>query len=295
VKPGWKRILRWAGTLLSLGLFGVLLARQDWASLAVALRQMPVLTIPAALALYLAGQALNGLRWSVLLRAQSLNLSVVEAVRIFFAGAYASNFLPSTIGGDALRVLALLRYTPSKGLALASVALDRLINLAAFVTVLPLGIQFLASTGGPLELSLAVAALPRRIRGWLAAALREVVEAYRLWAARPGALLRAFAVSWASIFVVFLSHWLVAVGLGIPASLAQVMGITSLTYLLTLLPISINGYGLREVAITALYVRLGATLEQATALALITRFLMLLATVPGAFWAPGLMKDRARG
>jgi hypothetical protein len=62
------------------------------------------------------------------------------------------------------------------------------------------------------------------------------------------------------------------------------MGVTVITYFLTLLPISVNGYGLREVAITALYLPLGASLEQAAILAIITRFLSMLATIPGALW-----------
>jgi uncharacterized membrane protein YbhN (UPF0104 family) len=64
----------------------------------------------------------------------------------------------------------------------------------------------------------------------------------------------------------------------------QVMGIQTVTYFLAVLPISVNGYGLREVAFTTLYASLGVTLEQASALALVTRLLMVLCTVPGAFW-----------
>jgi uncharacterized membrane protein YbhN (UPF0104 family) len=93
-------------------------------------------------------------------------------------------------------------------------------------------------------------------------------------------------VSWISIFVIFVAIWLVAIGLGIPVALYQVMGVTAITYLITLLPISVNGYGLRELAIVAIYTMLGATVEQATSLALITRLLMMIQTLPGALWIP---------
>jgi hypothetical protein len=39
----------------------------------------------------------------------------------------------------------------------------------------------------------------------------------------------------------------------------------------------------------ALYGQLGSTPEQAAALALITRALVMGSTIPGAFWLPGLM------
>ena len=70
------------------------------------------------------------------------------------------------------------------------------------------------------------------------------------------------------------------------------MGINVLTYLLTLLPISVNGYGVREVAMTTLYMQLGASLEQASTLALITRFFMLMETLPGALWLPQILPAR---
>jgi len=55
-----------------------------------------------AFSLYLAGQAANALRWWILLRSQKVTISYLQALQLIFAGAFASNFLPSTIGGDAL-------------------------------------------------------------------------------------------------------------------------------------------------------------------------------------------------
>jgi hypothetical protein len=57
------------------------------------------------------------------------------------------------------------------------------------------------------------------------------------------------------------------------------------------LPISVNGYGLREVAYTTLYSALGASVEQASTLALVTRFLTVLATIPGAIWLSSTVSD----
>jgi uncharacterized membrane protein YbhN (UPF0104 family) len=90
----------------------------------------------------------------------------------------------------------------------------------------------------------------------------------------------------------FLGVWVISRGLGIQIALYQVMGINVLTYLLTLLPVSVNGYGVREVAMAALYMQLGATLEQASTLALITRFFMLLQTLPGVVWLPKILPAR---
>jgi uncharacterized membrane protein YbhN (UPF0104 family) len=67
-----------------------------------------------------------------------------------------------------------------------------------------------------------------------------------------------------------------------------------ITYFLTLIPISFNGYGVREFAMASLYSRLGASTGQAAMLALITRFFMLVETLPGALWISQLMPGVAQ-
>ena len=78
--------------------------------------------------------------------------------------------------------------------------------------------------------------------------------------------------------------YLIARQLGMNVTYWQVISVQTVTYFLSLLPISVNGYGLREVAYTTLYAALGSTLEQASTLALVTRFLIVLTTLPGAIW-----------
>ena len=68
-----------------------------------------------------------------------------------------------------------------------------------------------------------------------------------------------------------------------------------LTYFISMLPISINAYGLREVAVTALYMQVGASLEQASTLAVITRFMLLLETLPGALWLSEIVTPEKKG
>jgi uncharacterized membrane protein YbhN (UPF0104 family) len=236
-------------------------------------------------------------RWYILLQAPKIRISFWTTVKIVFTGAYVSNFLPSTIGGDTVRFVGLMHLTSDRAVGLASVILDRLINLSAFMTVLPLSVVTFGSpatwlgsalpAGAPLPFVAmagggrgAAAGLLKQVKRWI----QRGREAFGIWLQRPHILILAFCASWLSIFVVFVAIWLVARGLGIPVALYQVMGITGITYLLTLLPISVNGYGLREVAITTLYLPLGASLEQAATLALITRFLSMLETLPGALW-----------
>ena len=300
--PSKGRLVRWAGTLVSSGLFIWLISRQNWAKTWESLVSSPVWLLPLVLLLYFSGMLLNTLRWNLLLRAQEIEVPFVETLKIVITGAFASNFLPSTIGGDSVRIVSLLRFNAAWSVSVASVVLDRFLNVLATLTLLPFSLvafgspaalwQNLTATGypGPLVLSTSLAA--GRVERWTAKlihAFKRLLEVIGIWLERPGILLLAFVLSWLSSFIVFFAVWILARGLEMPVALYQVLGVMALTYLLSMLPVSINGLGLREVAVTTLYMQLGATLEQASTLAVVTRFMLLLEALPGALWLSQLV------
>jgi uncharacterized membrane protein YbhN (UPF0104 family) len=296
--PSKGKLVRWAGTLVSSILFVWLIARQDWARIWDHLSNTPIWLLPLVFLLYFMGQVLNSLRWANLLRAQGLRIPFLEVLKMVLTGAFASNFLPTTIGGDTVRVVSLLRYNATWGVSVASVMMDRLLNVVAMFTVLPF--SFLVF-GDP-------AVFFERIRGFAPWPLlagtgvaKPVVEKYaarlnrgigrvweilKAWVQHPKVLLGSFALSWSSSFIIFVAIWILARGLDMDVSLYQVMGVMALSYAINLIPISINGYGVREIALTTLYMHIGASLEQASTLAVVTRFVLLIEALPGALWLP---------
>ncbi len=289
------RWLRWGGTLVSTGLFLWLLSRQDWRVLWSTVRRMDLWLLPLAAGLYFTAVLLNTLRWYLLLRVQPMNVRYTALLRIVLSGNFASNFLPSTVGGDTVRIVS-TSQTTGWAIGLASVVVDRLINVAAMTALLPISWFALQPVGW---FSAAAAAIGRRGGsgyGGLAAAwlvplrkkvgggLWKIRVALGMWRERKYVLLLGLLVSWLARLSVFSGVWILARGLGIGVNLWQVIGVGAVTYVLSLLPISINSLGLREVTMTTLYVQLGATLEQASALTVVTRMILILETVPGALW-----------
>jgi hypothetical protein len=281
--------IRWIGTILSLGLFAWLVTRLDWPLLADKLAGLNPWALALALGLYLASQAFNTLRWCVLLWAHSVPITFWQAFRIAWSGIFASNFLPSTIGGDGLRMAAILPYTRSKSVAFGSVALDRLINMANYACLLPLPLWVF---GDKLNTLFALA-LPFDLRQLAEKYFPKIAGAVREWASRPAAFGWAFLVAWPSNLTFMLANFIVARQLGMEISFVQMMAVQTVAYFLSVLPISVNGYGVREVTFTTLLVALGASLEQASAMAVITRFLVVLVTVPGALWVSRVASDVA--
>jgi len=294
-KIDWKTILKWGGTLISLALFFWLLTQIDWQEAWKILKNMPLSICLLSLSILYLGQFLNSVRWYILLKAQKVPITLLEAFHIFLGGSFASNFLPSTIGGDSLRFLAIAKITKDQSLSLASVILDRVLNLIATCTLIPFGISIFKTTGLKFNKDiftfLGVAAAQSKKENWFKRTVRKYVELFKQWGKKPSSLVLAFGITWISRFIIFSSSWLLAKGIGMQLTFWQVVGVNIVSYFVTLLPISISGYGLREITTTTLFTMLGATLEQATALAVISRIFSTLVTLPGVIWMRQIISE----
>ena len=285
--------IRLAGSLISTVLFVWLISHQKWDVVFTKAAGIAYWAILLATTFYLLSYWFNTLRWCLLLWAQGVKISLWQAYRLTWAGNFASNFLPGTVGGDGFRMLAVHPYTGSKSLSIGSVALDRIINMSAMACLLPAPVLVFGSsllslmghlfgyTPQPVSFTLV---LPAALQKLVEKYFPKVVNALRLWSSKPSAFLYAFLAAWPSNLLPIAATWLIAHQLGINVSYWQVIGVQTITYFLSVLPISVNGYGLREALFTSLYASLGASLEQASTLALVTRFVMILCTVPGAIW-----------
>lgn len=284
--------IRWVGTILSTGLFIWLISRQNWSTVLAKAAGIPLWAILLAVVFYIFSYAFNSLRWCYLLWAQQVKITFWQAFRMAWAGSFASNFLPSTIGGDGLRMAGIFRYTDRKTIAIGSVALDRIINMAAMACLLPAPVLIFGSALGKLFSGAALVTPLEWLQQQFRTYFPKIVTAFRVWSSQPWALVRAFLAAWPSNLFPMTATYLIAHQLGLNISFWQIIGVQTVTYFVTLLP-SVNGYGLREVTYTTLYTALGASIEQASTLALITRFIMVLSTAPGAFWVSGLVPDVA--
>ena len=301
--------IRLTGTLLSTGLFIWLISRQNWGVMLDKAAGIAIWAIFLSLLFTLLSYGFNTLRWCILLWAQDVTISFWRAFRLNWAGIFASNFLPSTIGGDGFRILAVQRYTGRTTISVGSVALDRIINMAAMVCLIPAPLMIFgtsvlfrgqllpelnsqsknllptpgSSHAGAAE-RVALAFLPPGLLKLFEKYFLKFVSAVKLWGAKPWAFVNAFLAAWPSNLFAMAATYLLASQLGMNVSFWQVVGIQTVSYFLAVLPISVNGYGLREVAFTTLFTALGSSLEQASTLALVTRFLSVLTTLPGAIW-----------
>lgn len=287
--PKLSAALRWLGTIITMALFIWLISGQKWDVVLQKAAGIAPWALVASTLCFVGMYAFNTLRWGSLLWVQDVKITFWQAFRMVWAGVFASNFLLSTIGGDSFRMIGVARYTERKSIGVGSVILDRIINMVAMVCLIPLPfVVFGGSLAGMLRPAAVI--VPEGVRKLFERFFPKIADVFRAWASRPSAFVYAFLAAWPSNLLPMLSTYIIAQQLGMHVTFWQVMAVQTVTYFVSQLP-SINGYGIREGAYTTLYTALGASLEQASTLALVTRFISVIATVPGALWLSKSVTD----
>jgi glycosyltransferase 2 family protein len=299
-------LLRAAGTLLALLLLVFLLSQQGWDEILAAVRSIPLWRLLLALGLMMGSRFAVSARWHVLLRSADMPVSFGQSVRITFAGLFASNFLPTTIGGDVVRLGGAVQLKFDAAVSAASLIADRLVGMAGMAMVIPFGLpRFLQQIGAAssllqsgLFLHAGFTSLPGSRwfnKAWVKGQriLQKILAALSLWLKRPRALLAAMLFSWIHMICLFLVITQLFAGMNQHISFWLTGGLYAIVYFITLLPISINGYGLQEVSMTFIFTNLaGAAMGTGLAAALLFRTLMMIASLPGAAFVPAMLSSR---
>ncbi len=290
-KPRFS-IIRLLGTLLAFGLIAWLVVRQ-WDEIVTAVVQIGWVYFLLALGVLLVSRFMVSLRWHVLLRSADLDISAWDSIRLTFVGLFASNFLPTTIGGDVVRLAGAIQMGYDGAIATASLVVDRLVGMFGMALVLPPGLTRLLASGARFELPMlgsGLAAWPQKLADKLRGVVNRVWQAITLWIKRPKGLLSSIAFTGLHQFFLFLSIYVLLYAMGEPISLWLIAGLWSLVYFVTLLPVSINGLGVQEVSIAFAFSVLGGVSEHnSLILALLVRTVFMLASLPGAFYIRAIL------
>ncbi len=295
---GWlsrhHQLLRFGGSVFSIALLVYLLTRQGWSEITRAFLQIPVrVFVLVAVAMIISRFAVSG-RWYALLRVTDQEATWRKTVYLTFAGLFATNFLPTTIGGDVVRVAGAVQYGINVSVATASVVIDRLIGLFGMALMVPFGVWPFITAGQatfrfpPVQLTIV---LPLH-RLWYKTLefLQRILTSVHFWRQRPVSLLESLVFTFIHMFCFFCVIWGLFWGLNDPMPFILVAGLYSLVYFITLLPISINGYGVQEISISLIFSQVGGVSMQHTlTVALIFRTLTMLASLPGAIFVPGII------
>ncbi len=299
----WLAESRHVRAAVTLALLGIVAAQIDWGRMEGRLGDGHPLDFVAAVVLVLAALVIGAVRWRLLLRGAGIELDARRLARVYAVSTFSSTFLPTTVGGDVTRALLVVRRGPLLTRVAVTVLVDRIGGLVGMLGIawvafafqsatVPAGAQaFLAwVTGaivlGSLGMLLAATRGSRRARALIPARLLSVVREARAlltsYSRGPSLLVSALALSLLyqmliALQLVMLAH---AINAHLPFATAAVT--LALVTVVTLVPISIGGFGVREGSYVVLLsgAAIGAT--EATLISVLSVAALFIASLPGA-------------
>jgi uncharacterized membrane protein YbhN (UPF0104 family) len=291
---------------VSAGLLALLFTRVDVSRLWSVARNASPVWLGAALLLYFAMVLASAARWGILLRAQHVRLPFSFLTQSFLVATFFNNFLPSNIGGDVVRITDTAKAAGSKTLATTVVLIDRGLGL--------LGLALMAATGASLMHRMAVGWVgpgalwagfgvgaiiatpallmpetvtkllqPLRVfhQEWVDERLEKLTYALTRFKETPAALAGCFAgaVVVQAILVGF--YVAIARSMSIPIGFAELAVIVPVSFIVQMVPVSLNGFGVREATFSFYFTRLGLPLESALLVSFVGAALIMLFSLSG--------------
>jgi uncharacterized protein (TIRG00374 family) len=305
-RPRLKDVLIVLKLTVSTALLVILFRRADVSTMAERFRQMdPGWTI-AALGVYGLMLAVSAWRWRLLLRLQTIDVSLSTLTKSFLVATFFNNFLPSNIGGDVVRVADTAPFAGSKTLATTVVLIDRILGLIALLVLAAIasglawnlgvrlqGMQYVWVALVAFTVALVVCLRhPERLastaRSILADRLQAVqtrlqnlVGAMGRFAQQPRGLWSAFGGALVVQMLLILFYICTARSLAVPFPLLAASVIVPVSLAVQMVPVSINGFGVREAVFAFFFAGLGLNMSSALTLSLGSAALIMLFSLSG--------------
>jgi uncharacterized protein (TIRG00374 family) len=263
--------------------------------------------IGIAVLLVLADRSLMAYRWVVLLRpfAGPAGPKLAVVMRIFFVSTFVGTFLPASVGGDAVRAIALSRYNVPGSGALASVLMDRMLGVLSLLIMAVAGL-FLARQLAfhPLVLAaLGVTAAACAVAAVMVFSSRaealgrvvlerlpwvrvrrlgvQLIEAMQGYASRRGDLVNVLAGSIGVQILRVVQAYYLGVSLGVTSPITTYFAFIPLILLVMLLPVTINGLGTSQAAFVWFFAQAGVGRPEAFAMSVLFVALGVVGNLPG--------------
>lgn len=278
-------------------LIGWLITQVDFSSVGAILARSHVGWLVAGGLINLLAVFCAAWRWQILLRGLNVMVNFFRLLRIVLVGAFFSMFLPSSVGGDLMKMVLVSPELKQREAAVSSVLMDRVVGMAVTLLVGLLAVLLIPSVwGNSIVLSaLGVVSLafcfgivtlfshtlitliskliPGAIWQRIGDMVMRVHRSLMALRGQPDILLAAAAISLLRQIVICLSVYCAGQAFGIEAGLVAYFAMIPISMAITVLPIAINGLGLQDNALILLLSTVGVTAAQALSLSLFLHIL----------------------
>jgi hypothetical protein len=260
----------------------------------------------AGFAIFMARNALAAWRWQLLLTPQGHHIRLIDLIRFYLIGNFIGFFMPSVVGGDVARGYYTYKAGVSPRISASTVLVERIIGVAAMMLFALVAIAFginiiedgsvgLIIVGVALvTLALIVAfftldltsegpSLPGPLKKWGQKGAR-LIETMREHRNRRDILAASFGLSMLYQLGGIVTAYMIGLSVGATTPFVYYLMILPIIWVITLLPISINGLGLREGSFVFFFGAVGMPEEMAITISVLYLFTLILQALSGGFF-----------
>lgn len=267
------------------------------------MRGLNPLTFIASVLIYIVSIYLSSLRWMLLI---PHHLGVKRLFSMYMIGAFFNTCMPGVIGGDAIKIFYLRNELKKRNLvrkgsshsensiSIASVFMDRYTGFVALLSIaiaaFPFGFRYIQDTPVkwlvPLFITtfflVSIAVFKFRV-GERVQFLFKVYEHFAAYRSNMGALLKCFYYSMIIQLLNIIAVYILSKGLSIDISFTSLLVFIPIITVISFIPVSISGIGLREGAFAFLFGLTGVPVDMAVTLSLIWFLSIITASLWGLF------------
>ena len=301
--PAFRLLISAGRLLVTAGLLALLVVRVDPRQLGTVLAHGALMPFVAAVLVLAAATPVVALRWHSILSGQG-SPGWRTLLKILWLGLFFNQVLPSGVGGDAMRAWRCRKLGLGLGVAVRSILLDRACGYAVLVTIYaaclpallrvvrePLQQRTLVAVLAAAATGLAAMFLLDRLPGRVVrlraiAPFAELARDARRLVTDPLRIVGLLLLSSIGIGLAIFSIALVAMSVGITIPFGDWLMIVPPVTFIQLLPVSLAGWGVREVALVVILAAFGIPAATALAASLAIGISLLLVALPGGLiWA----------
>ena len=257
-----------------------------------------------AVGIYLLSMLIFTLRWQILVKGYGLQVTIFDLFRYYWIGLFFNNFLPTSIGGDIIRIYHLIEKSGDRVAGFTSVFTERLLGVTS--TLLLTLISLLILSGqlennsliyiacGLLVIIIAffilvfndhlLKVLERLMNPLkflrLGERLLKLLNAIRFYQNAKSIYLKILSISIIGQVLIIIMIYILSLAIGLNISLLYLFLVVPISFLLTMLP-SINGIGFREGGYVILLGNIGIGKAEAISLSFLSIIIPMLVSVGG--------------
>ncbi len=248
-----------------------------------------------SLSLHFVGVLLGSSRWKILLESYGIDVPQKELYRLYMIGSFFNTFLPTSVGGDAVRMYKVFSLTDKRAQAVTSVIIERFIGMLvlyiisffsyifyfkfkekelfiAISLLLFASLAFVIFILSPISEKILKIVPPSFFKD----KLDKILYSLKYPVREPNSLFKVFAYTALLQINVVIYFFIISIAIKIKLSIVYFFILIPIILTVTMLPITLGGIGLREGGFVFLFSRFGVLPEKALTLSILGYFISLV-------------------